>query len=147
MRIKNVALTEKGNLKPVVRTEMAKYVAGNPDIFATAEKVEGKNTYFIPVTDADGNVFYINFDVTVTTKHPADRAERKATPKAKVEAETIEIEQETLKGFDFSRSFQVRKLKNDIENRFFRVKKAYYRLGRLKKDIQFTRQGWNRGSC
>lgn len=92
MKIKNVALTEKGNLKPVVRTEMAKYVAGNPDIFATAEKVEGKNTYFIPVTDVEGNVFYINFDVTVTTKHPADRAERKATPKAKVEAEAIEIE-------------------------------------------------------
>lgn len=92
MRIKNVALTDKGNLKPVVRTEMAKYVAGNPDIFANAEKVEGKNTYFIPVTDAEDNVFYINFDVTISTKSPYDRAERKSTPKAKVEAEVIEIE-------------------------------------------------------
>ena len=92
MRIKNVALTDKGNLKPAVRTELAKYVASNPDIFASAEKVDGKNTYFVTATDLDGNVIYINFDVTISTKSPYDRAERKATSKPKAEVEAIEIE-------------------------------------------------------
>ena len=95
MRMKNtVALTEKGQVKPAVRTQLADYVAKHADtIFAKAEKVDGKNAYFIPVEDADGNVIYINFDVTVSTKAPFDRAEKKRAPKAKTTPTNVEVEQ------------------------------------------------------
>lgn len=94
MRMKNtVALNEKGNLKPAVRTQLAAYVAKHADtVFAKAEKVEGKNVYFIPVEDAEGNTVYINFDVTVSTKAPFDRAEKKRSPKAKASTDNVEVE-------------------------------------------------------
>lgn len=57
-----------------------------------AEPVDGKNTFTIPVTDVDGNTVYINFDVTVSAKNPADRAERTRKPKAKAETEAVEID-------------------------------------------------------
>ena len=77
-----VALNEKGNLKPAVRVSVANHVAKHPELFAQATRVEGKNCYSLPVEDAAGNVFYVNFDVTVSTKPASERAERK--PKAKV---------------------------------------------------------------
>lgn len=92
LTLKNTnALTEKGQLKPAVRATVAAFIASHPEKFAEAEKVEGKNVYVLPVTDADGNVFYVNFDVTVSTKAGFDRAERKSKPKATV-AETPEVE-------------------------------------------------------
>ena len=94
MRMKNtIALTEKGMVKPAVRKTLTDYVAKHADsVFAKAEKVEGKNTYFIPVEDANGNVVYINFDVTVSTKAPYDRAEKKRAPKAKADNSAVEVE-------------------------------------------------------
>lgn len=83
LRMKNtVALNEKGNLKPVVRKSVMSYVAKHPELFAQAERVEDKGAFTLPVEDAAGNVFYVNFDVTVSTKPASERAERK--PKAKV---------------------------------------------------------------
>ena len=94
LRMKNTsALNEKGNLKPAVRTSVAAHVAKHPELFARAEKVEGKNAYTLPVEDADGNIFYINFDVTVSTKPANERAEKKSKPKVKVVSDnTIDVE-------------------------------------------------------
>lgn len=94
LRMKNTsALNEKGNLKPAVRTSVAAHVAKHPELFARAEKVEGKNAYTLPVEDANGNIFYINFDVTVSTKPASERAEKKSKPKAKVVSDnTIDVE-------------------------------------------------------
>ena len=89
MNLKNVAITEKGNVKPAVRKALIDYVAENPEVFGEAERVEGKNVFTLEVGDIDGNVIYINFDVTVSNKAAADRAPRKA--KAKVEKTEDEI--------------------------------------------------------
>ena len=87
------ALTDKGNIKNDVRKAIAGYVAKHQDtIFAKAEKVADKNVYFVEVHDADGNVIYVNFDVTVSTKAPFDRAERKPRAKADKESSAIEVE-------------------------------------------------------
>lgn len=84
------ALTDKGNIKNDVRKAIAGYVAKHQDtIFAKAEKVADKNVYFVEVHDADGNVIYVNFDVTVSTKAPFDRAERK--PRAKADKADNEV--------------------------------------------------------
>jgi hypothetical protein len=45
----------------------------------------------VAVVDGGGNTVYVNFDVTVSTKNAADRAEKKTVKKAKV-AETFDIE-------------------------------------------------------
>lgn len=93
LRMKNTsALNEKGNLKPAVRKSVAAHVAKHPELFAKAEKVEGKNVYTLPVEDAEGNVFYVNFDVTVSTKPASERAEKKAKAKAPVASEDVEVE-------------------------------------------------------
>ena len=61
LKMKNTsALNEKGNLKP----------AKHPELFAKAEKVEGKNVYSLPVEDAEGNVFYVNFDTRRACRSP-----------------------------------------------------------------------------
>ena len=87
------ALTDKGNIKNDVRKAIAGYVAKHQDtIFAKAEKVADKNVYFVEVHDADGNIIYVNFDVTVSTKAPFDRAERKPRAKADKGDSTIEVE-------------------------------------------------------
>ena len=84
------ALTDKGNIKNDVRKAIAAYVAKHQDtIFAKAEKVGDKNVYFVEVHDANDNVIYVNFDVTVSTKAPFERAERK--PRAKVEKADNEV--------------------------------------------------------
>lgn len=93
LKMKNTsALNEKGNLKPAVRTSVAAHVAKHPELFAKAEKVEGKNAYTLPVEDAEGNVFYINFDVTVSTKPASERAEKKSKAKAPAPIDDVEVE-------------------------------------------------------
>ena len=87
------ALTDKGNIKNDVRKAIAGYVAKHQDtIFAKAEKVGDKSVYFVEVHDADDNVMYINFDVTISTKAPFDRAERKPRTKADKDDSAIEVE-------------------------------------------------------
>lgn len=90
MRMTNVIVNEKGNIKTEARKVIANYVDANRNIFATATK-NANGTYTVPVTDEAGNVAYINFTVTVGTKSAADRAEKKATKKEKV-AEDFTIE-------------------------------------------------------
>lgn len=92
MKIKTVALNDKGNLKPIVRKEVMKYVTEHPEVFADAVKVEGKNAFTLEALDDAGNTIFVNFDVTVSTMAAADRAERKSKPKAKAPAEDVTIE-------------------------------------------------------
>lgn len=92
MKVSVNALTEKGQIKPAVRTKVAAFVDSNRELFAEATKIEGKNSYVLPVLDAEGNTFYVNFDVTISNKSAADRVERKSTPKRAAEPETIDIE-------------------------------------------------------
>jgi hypothetical protein len=90
MKMTNVIVNEKGNIKTEARKAIVNYVDNHRDIFATATK-NANGTYTVPVTDEAGNVAYINFTVTVGTKNAADRAEKKATKKEKV-AEVFDIE-------------------------------------------------------
>lgn len=90
MRVKNVVLNEKGNVKAEARKALVAYVDSNRDVFANAVKNDN-GTYSVAVVDGAGNTVYVNFDVTVSTKNAADRAEKKATRKAKV-AEDFDIE-------------------------------------------------------
>lgn len=93
MKIKSIALTEKGVVKTAVRKALADYVAKNQaSVFANARKVEDKSIYYIEVEDANGNVVYINFDVTVSTKAPFERAERKPRAKTDKGNSTVEVE-------------------------------------------------------
>lgn len=92
MKLKNVALNEKGNLKPAVRKVVVDHIVANPDLFCQAEKVEGKNAFVLPITDSEGNVFYANFDLSISVKPAYERAEKKVKPKTSKEAEAIEIE-------------------------------------------------------
>jgi hypothetical protein len=92
MKINVNALTEKGVLKPLVRKQIAEYVSKNRGLFAKATKIADKNTYSIEITDADGNIIYIAFDVVVTEKNPANRSRKKPSAKA---SEAIEFEFET----------------------------------------------------
>lgn len=83
MRFKTVVITEKGAVKPDARKTIMRHIEKDPNaFFAHAEKVEGKNTYTVPIPDVDGNIVYVNFDISVSAKNPADRAEKKSKPKA-----------------------------------------------------------------
>ena len=90
MRVKNVVLNEKGNVKAEARKALVAYVDSNRDVFANAVKNDN-GTYSVAVVDGAGNTVYVNFAVTVSTKNAADRAEKKATKKAKV-AEVFDVE-------------------------------------------------------
>lgn len=92
MKLKNVAINEKGNLKPAVRKVVVDYIAANPNIFCEAEKVDGKNVFVLPIADSEGNIFYANFDLSVSVKPAYERAERKVKAKATAAPEAIEIE-------------------------------------------------------
>ena len=89
MKIKSVALTDKGQVKPAVRKAIVDHIAANPSAFASAVRVDGKNVFTMQVTDASGNVVFVNFDVTVSTKAAADRAPRK--PRAKATADSADV--------------------------------------------------------
>lgn len=89
MKLKNVsAINETGNLKATVRTQLFEYVAEHKDtILSKAEKVENKNIYFVPVEDENGNIIYINFDVTVSLISPYKRTVKRKIPKYALEME------------------------------------------------------------
>lgn len=86
----NVIVNEKGNVKAEARKAIVAYVDTHRNVFAEAVKNDN-GTYSVAVTDTEGNTVYVNFDVTVSTKNAADRAEKKSTRKVK-EAETFDIE-------------------------------------------------------
>lgn len=86
------ALNEKGNLRPAVRKAVLEYVARHPETFASAERFEDKGVFTLAVKDAQDNVFYVNFDVTVSTKAAADRAERKPRAKTGKDISAVEVE-------------------------------------------------------
>ena len=90
MRMTNVIVNEKGNVKAEARKAIVAYVDTHRNVFAEAVKNDN-GTYSVAVTDTEGNTVYVNFDVTVSTKNAADRAEKKSTRKVK-EAETFDIE-------------------------------------------------------
>lgn len=87
--VKGIAMNEKGNVKAAARKAIADYVAENRDVFAKAEAV--KNGYVAEFVDEDGNVVYVNFEVSVSNKSIADRAEKVHKAKAPV-AENFDIE-------------------------------------------------------
>lgn len=82
IKIKTNALTEKGQVRPVVRTSIINKVASDRDMFAKAVQVDSKGQFYIPVQDQAGNVVYINFEVTVSANCIADRAPKTRKPKA-----------------------------------------------------------------
>jgi hypothetical protein len=92
MKISGNILTEKGNLKPVARKQILEAVAGNPALLGTASAVNAK-CFTLPVEDSEGNVAYINIDLSVSTIHPADRKEPVKKAKAPKEVEVFEIEE------------------------------------------------------
>lgn len=86
----NVIVNEKGNVKAEARKAIVAYVDTHRNVFADAIRNDN-GTYSVAVTDSNGNVVYINFDITVSTKNAGERAEKKSTRKAK-EVETFDIE-------------------------------------------------------
>ena len=92
MKVNGNFLTEKGALKTGARTTILANVLANPAILATAEPVDEKGkVYTIPVSDSEGNVAYVNIDLSVSTIHPADRKVPEKKAKAPKEAEVFEI--------------------------------------------------------
>ena len=75
MKITNVIVNEKGNIKASARKVIVEYVAGNRLVFAEAT-LNSNGTYSLPIVDSEGNVVYVNFDVSVSTKNAADRAKK-----------------------------------------------------------------------
>ena len=90
MKMTNVIVNEKGNVKAGARKAITEYVANHREVFAEAVANEN-GTYSVAVVDGAGNTVYVNFDVTVSTKNAADRSEKKTVKKAKV-AETFDID-------------------------------------------------------
>ena len=92
MKFKTSVFTEKGAVKTKARQSIMNRIEKDPSaFFAHAQKVEGMNTYTVQIPDADGRIVYVNFDVSVSAKSPADRADRKSKPKA---AATSDVEVE-----------------------------------------------------
>lgn len=91
MKIKGNFTTSKGLLKSQARTVILEKIASNPAILASATPVN-KKTYVIPVEDTEGNVAYINIDLSVSTTHPADRKEPTRKASAPKVQEVFEIE-------------------------------------------------------
>lgn len=91
MRVKTVALNEKGNLKPAVRKAIVEHVCAHPEVFMEAKKADDKNVFVLEVLDADNNAIYVNFDVSVSTLPATDRAVRKAKAKAPAN-DPVEVE-------------------------------------------------------
>lgn len=92
MKIKSVAFTEKGQIRPAVRKAVIEHIAANPAVFAEAVRVGDKGVFTVEVADSNGDIFFVNFDVTVSNKAAADRAERKPRVKAAASGESIDID-------------------------------------------------------
>lgn len=88
-----VALTEKGAMVSSVR----KAVNGMATEHANALVEKGwvhfadKNAWALPIEDTNGNVVYATLTLTIGTKAPNEKAEKKAKPRATTSAEQVEI--------------------------------------------------------
>ena len=92
-KICGVALTEKGVLKPSVRTAIKnKDVAELQGVLVDFEYVAEKGAFVMTRVDNDGNEIYTVLNMTVSTTHPLNLAERKGKPKKASTKEEIEIE-------------------------------------------------------
>ena len=92
MKLSGNFLTEKGNIKPAARKAILEAVVANPAILGTATLAKGNNVFALEVTDGEGNVAYLNIDLSVSTIYPSDRKvpEKKAPVAKEVETFTIE---------------------------------------------------------
>lgn len=92
-RLNCVALTEKGAMVSSVR----KAVNGMATEHANALVEKGwvhfadKNAWALPIEDTNGNVVYATLTLTIGTKAPNEKAEKKAKPRATAPAEQVEI--------------------------------------------------------
>ena len=92
MKFKTSVFTDKGVVKTKARQSIMKHIEKDPSaFFAHAQKVEGMNTYTVQIPDADGRIVYVNFDISVSAKNPADRADRKSKSKAAT-SNDVEVE-------------------------------------------------------
>ena len=64
MKMTNVIVNEKGNVKAGARKAITEYVASHREVFAEAVANEN-GTYSLAVVDGAGNTVYVNFDITV----------------------------------------------------------------------------------
>jgi hypothetical protein len=92
-KVKGIALTEKGSLKPLVRDHLSEYVFKQianlvPNVEVVADR---KNVLCVSHTDLKGNNIYTTITITTGIKHPSEMADRKSRAKATVE--TIEFEE------------------------------------------------------
>lgn len=83
------ALTEKGMVKAGARKALTEFVNANREVFANAVRNDN-GTYSLAVNDSEGNVVFVNFEVTVSTMNAGDRAKRKSKSRAKV-TEDLEV--------------------------------------------------------
>jgi hypothetical protein len=92
-RLNCVALTEKGALVSSVR----KAVNGMATEHANSLVEQGwvhyadKNAWALPIEDTNGNVIYATLTLTIGSKAPNEKAEKKAKPRATAPAEPVEI--------------------------------------------------------
>lgn len=95
-RVNITAVSDKGALKPVVRTELNKHILPQvAEVLADLgfEYFADKKAFALPVRDASDNVIYFTLTSTVGLKSPADKAAKKpSAPKAKAETPAVEIE-------------------------------------------------------
>lgn len=94
-KINGIALTEKGQVKPLVRDNLSGHVRKQVLVSVKgAQSVEGKkNVLVVEHTDIADNTIYTTITFTTSAKHPSDLKERK--PKVS-KSEPIEIEFEEI---------------------------------------------------
>lgn len=89
MKIKTNALTEKGNIRPTVRTALIRELSNNRNLFEKAIQVDNRGQFFIEFEDESGTKLYLNFEVTLSTTSIADKPRklRKVRPQLPIEFE------------------------------------------------------------
>ena len=94
-KINTVAVSDKGALKPAVRTAVnAKVLPEVAEVLADLgfEYFADKKAFALPLKDEAGNTVYFTLTSTVGLVSPADKAVKKnSTPKAKAESPVVEI--------------------------------------------------------
>ena len=93
--INTSAVSEKGALKPAVRTAVNEKVLPEvAEVLADLgfEYFADKKAFALPMRDSSGNTIYFTLTSTVGLKSPAEKAEKKhSAPKAKAETPVVEI--------------------------------------------------------
>ena len=88
-----VALTEKGALVSNVRKAVSNLATEHANALTEKGWVQfaDKNAWALPIEDSNGNVVYATLTLTIGTKAPNEKAEKKSKPKASTPAEPVEI--------------------------------------------------------